>query len=105
MSRFVHPNVDAIERNFSREEGFSIHFEVNPFEGLVVSSFITLLLFFEITKLDCLRKIQRRDARFLAKKLAGALKKMEAGSIKIFSGPFVCLKDKVDDIVAELERS
>jgi hypothetical protein len=103
MSRFVHPNVDMIGRNFSQEKGFSIHFEHNPFEGLIISSFTALLLFSEMSKLNCFRKIQRRDARFLAKRIAKALKKLGSGSIEIFSGPFVCLKAKVDDIVIELD--
>jgi hypothetical protein len=102
MSGFVHPNVDSVARHFSPQEGFSIHFEANPFEGLIVSSFVTLLIFFEISELSCIRSIQRRDARFLAKKLAKGMMKIRAGSIDIFPGQFVCLKAKIDEIVLQL---
>ena len=105
MSGFVHPNVDRISRNFSLEEGFFIHFESNPFDGLIVVSFVTLLLFFEISKLSCIRAVQRRDARFIAKKITKVMKSFETGSIDIFAGQFACLRTKVHEMAGKLRAA
>jgi hypothetical protein len=101
MSTFVHPNVDSWDRYFYRETGFRIHFEDNPFEGLFVCVFVLILLFSEIAQLTVLRQLQRRDARFICKRLASSMQLMEGGGAQIFAGRFSCVKEKMSDAVRE----
>ena len=82
-------------------DGFSIFVDDNPFEGALICSFVSLLLFAELAQLGVLSKIQRRDARFQAKQLAKILRTMETESLKVFAGGFLCLKQKIED--AEIE--
>jgi hypothetical protein len=102
LSSFVHPNVDSIHRNFSLSEGFSIHFNDNPFEGALICASMMVLLFSELGQMSCLRKEQRRDARVFARKIAVAIFRTESERVTIFPGDFECLKEKLHDAIEEI---
>jgi hypothetical protein len=105
LSQSVHPNVDTLHRYFSEEEGFAIHVETNPFEGLIIFSFVVVLLFAELAQLQFFKKIQRRDAGFEAKKMANLISALNSGGLEIFPGTFGCLKDKLKDAVMEAKSA
>jgi hypothetical protein len=101
MSKFVDPNVDTLNKHFSEETGFAIHVDDNPFEGLLICSFVLILLFSELSQLNCFSVTQKRDARFACKKIARILLSIESQDIQVFPGTFACVKEKVKDAIQE----
>jgi hypothetical protein len=104
LSRFVHPDVDAIERFFDFESGFAIFVDDNPFEGIIIFGFLSVLLFSEISQLNYLTTVQKRDARFYANKLARSLRALNTKSMTVFAGDFSCLKSKVEQAIGEIQN-
>lgn len=104
LSRFVHPDTDAINRFFDFESGFAIFVEDNPFEGTLISGFLSVLLFSEVAQFSFLSKVQKRDARFYATRLSRTLRGLNTKSLTVFAGDFSCLKSKIEDSIRETQE-
>jgi hypothetical protein len=101
LSRSIHPNVENIGQKFSVEKGFVLFAESNPFDGLLLAAFVVVLLFDEISRLTSLREVQRRDARFILKKIVRAVNAIESRSLQIFPDEFACLEDKMRSVALD----
>jgi hypothetical protein len=102
LSQSIHPNVENIGQKFSIEKGFSLFAESNPFDGLLLAAFVLVLFFDEISRLSSLRKIQKRDARFVVKGIVKAVSAIENHSLQIFPHEFACLRSKMRSIAADI---
>ena len=101
LSQSIHPNVENIGQKFSVERGFALFSESNPFDGLLLAAFVLVLLFDEISRLSSLREIQKRDARFVVRKVIRAVNAIGNRSLQIFPHEFACLKNKMKSIAGD----